>query len=93
MRSSSVASRPMPLSWLSHCLIWPSGLITKVPRCAMPSSSIITSKLRVSVPVGSPASGYLILAMVSEVSCQALCAKWLSVDTPYTSTPKALKVA
>jgi hypothetical protein len=32
-------------------------------------------------PVGSPIIGYLILPMVSEVSCQALCVKWVSVDT------------
>jgi hypothetical protein len=55
--------------------------MTKVPRSARPASSIITPKLRVMAPVGSPIIGYLILPMVSEVSCQALCVKWVSVDT------------
>ena len=38
-------------------LISPSGFITNVPRSAKPSSSIITPKLRVMRPVGSPIIG------------------------------------
>ncbi len=57
VRNNSWASRPMPRSRISQNLITPSGLIGKVPRRAMPSSSIITPKLREIVPVGSPAIG------------------------------------
>jgi hypothetical protein len=81
LRSSSEASRPMPPALISMIWILPCGSMTKVPRSARPASSIITPKLRVMAPVGSPIIGYLILPMVSEVSCQALCVKWVSVDT------------
>src|SRR5580698_7663332 len=93
LRNNSFASRPIPLSWTSMTLILPSGSITKVPRYARPCSSISTSKLRASVAVGSPTNGYCTFLMVSEVSCHALCAKCVSVDTPYTSTPSFLNSA
>ena len=81
LRSSSPASRPTPPALTSTSWITPSGSTTKVPRSARPASSISTSKLRVIVPVGSPTMGYWILPMVSEVSCQALWVKWVSVET------------
>ncbi len=81
LRRSSVAERPMLPALISTIWILPSGSITKVPRSASPSSSIITPKLRVMTPVGSPTIGYVILLMVSEASCHALWVKCLSVDT------------
>ena len=42
---------------ISTIWILPSGSTTKVPRSARPASSIITSKLRVIVPVASPTIG------------------------------------
>jgi hypothetical protein len=65
---------------ISTIWILPCGSTTKVPRSARPASSIITPKLRVP-PVGSPIIGYWILPMVSEVSCQALWVKCVSVET------------
>src|SRR3546814_8515057 len=46
---------------------------------ALPSRS--TSKFVAIVAVGSPSMKYSILPIVSEVSCHALCVKWVSVDT------------
>ena len=57
LRSVSLTSRAMALSWISAVLITPSGLMTKVPRSARPSSSMCTPNMRVSVWVGSPTSG------------------------------------
>ena len=72
LRSSSTALRPTPPAVISTIWILPSGSTTNVPRSARPSSSISTSKLRDSRPVGSPISAYLILPIASDVSCQAL---------------------
>ena len=41
-----------------------------------------TPKLRDRWPVGSASSGYFTFLMVSDVSCHALCVKWVSVLTP-----------
>ena len=65
----------------------------KEPRSAKPSSSIITPKLRVMVPVGSPIITYCTFLMASDESAQALWAKWVSVETEYTSTPSCLNSA
>ncbi|MDT4890646.1 hypothetical protein FQZ97_1275190 [compost metagenome] len=59
----------------------PSGLITKVPRSARPSSGMCTPNALVSVWVGSPTSGNLALPTAGEVSCQTLCEKCVSVVT------------
>ncbi|MNW04658.1 hypothetical protein D3C71_2007760 [compost metagenome] len=59
----------------------------KVPRLARPWSARRISKLFEIAMVGSPIMVYWILAMVSEASCQALCTKWVSVDTEKISTP------
>ena len=58
-----------------------AGSTTNVPRSARPTSSISTSKLRLMAPVGSPTMVYSILLIAGEVSCQALCAKCVSVET------------
>ena len=57
IRSNSSALRPILLSWISAILIFPSGFTTKVPRYAIPSSSIITPKARLNTPVGSASIG------------------------------------
>src|SRR5690606_36744627 len=81
LRRVSVTSRAIALSWISTVLITPSGLITKVPRRARPSSSMCTPKARVSWWVGSPTSGNWALPTAAEVSCQTLWEKWVSVVT------------
>ena len=48
---------------------------------ARPALSIITPKLRVIWPVGSPSIGNSTFLMASEESCQALCVKCVSVET------------
>ena len=77
----------MPKSFISAVLMIPSGFIMNEPLKAKPSSSIITSKFLDIAPVGSPIIGNFIFLIVSDVSCQALCVKCVSVDTAYTSTP------
>src|SRR5690606_20203900 len=81
LRSRSPASRPMPSAVTSIAWMMPSGSTTKVARSARPWPSRMFSKLLVITPAGSPIIVYLILPIASEVSCQALCEKWVSVET------------
>src|SRR5258708_13677141 len=71
----------MPSAVISTAWITPSGSTMKVPRSARPWPGRRTSKLLLISQVGSPSIVYLILRMVSDVSCHALCTKWVSVDT------------
>src|SRR5690606_18379590 len=87
LRRVSETSRAISLEWISRVLITPSGLITKVPRRARPSSAMCTPKALVSWWVGSPTSGNLALPTAGEVSCHTLCEKCVSVVTMYTSAP------
>ena len=46
-----------------------------------------TPNAQLKAPVGAASIGYLILRIVSEASCHALCTKCEAVLTEYTSTP------
>ena len=72
----------MPSAVTSMNWMTPSGSTRKVPRSARPWPGRSTWKFSDSCQVGSPIIGYWIFPMVSEVSCQALWVKWVSVDTP-----------
>src|SRR3989344_424580 len=81
LRRVSETSRAISLECTSAVLMTPSGLITKVPRRARPSSSMCTPKARVSLWVGSPTRGNWALPTAGEVSCHTLSEKWVSVVT------------
>ena len=82
LRSSSLASRPMPRSWISATLITPSGLIRKA--AAQSQALFLDHHFEIA---GDRPGGIAdhrveaIFLMVSEVSCQALWVKWVSVET------------
>src|SRR5690606_14871099 len=76
-RSRSRAPRPMPSAVPSVAWTMPSGSTRQGARSARPWPSRVFSNLLVVRPAGSPIIVYLSLPIASEVSCQALCEKWV----------------